>query len=49
VTCQPIAELRKRDYAKERCKAPAGKQDFRADAMTSRNNIGIRFIRNMPR
>jgi hypothetical protein len=28
---------------------PAGKQDFRVDTMTSRNSIGIRFLRNMPR
>jgi hypothetical protein len=28
---------------------PTGKQDFRADAMTSCNSIGIRFLRNMPR
>jgi hypothetical protein len=32
-----------------RFQAPAGKQDFLADAMTSRNSIGIRFLRNMLR
>jgi hypothetical protein len=32
-----------------RFQAPAGKQDFLADAMTSRNSIGIQFLRNMPR
>jgi hypothetical protein len=48
VTCQPIVGLRNRGYA-TRFQAPAGKQDFRADAMTSRNSIGIRFLRNMPR
>jgi hypothetical protein len=28
------------------CWAPASKQGFRADAMMSRNSIGIRFLRN---
>jgi hypothetical protein len=48
VTCQPIVALLNRGYA-TRFQAPAGKQDFRADAMTSRDSIGIRFLRNMPR
>jgi hypothetical protein len=47
-TCQPIDGSRNKSYA-TRFQAPAGKQDFRADAMTSRNSIGIRFLRNMPR
>jgi hypothetical protein len=47
-TCQPIVGLSNRGYA-TRFQAPAGKQDFRPDAMTSRNSIGIRFLRNMPR
>jgi hypothetical protein len=48
VTCQPIVGLHNRGCA-TRFQAPAGKQDFRADAMTSRNSIGILFLRNMPR
>jgi hypothetical protein len=48
VTCQPIVGLRNRGYA-TRSQAPAGKQDFRTDAMTSHNRIAIRFLRNMPR
>jgi hypothetical protein len=48
VTCEPIVGLRNRGYA-TRFQAPAGKQGFRTDAMTSRNSIGIRFLRNMPR
>jgi hypothetical protein len=48
VTCQPIVGLRNRGYA-TRFQALAGEQDFGADAMTSRNSIGIRFLRNMPR
>jgi hypothetical protein len=47
VTCQPIVGLRNRGYA-TRFQAPAGKQDFLADAMASHNSIGIRFLCNMP-